>query len=350
MNEYEFVLVLAKYLGISLPIAFCFIIVIIFFMNPDKIVTWKGIIFGLFSFFSTKADKKKTANIIRGKILKATTELSKENEYIIPYDLNIEWVEEETKEAFFNDNQIIIRMNRSSDPCKNFVTAVTTFVETGLMPKERRYVEEKLMQATDLQVSRLILENTYAAALNYFNSNIYDTKRKPDRTLNSYLSKIREIDTNGMLISVFLNEICHVANRIYPSDPSEELFKETLDFLNFLERIALRGNGDNTQLKFNGKFYKVNIILAVKNSTYYLNGEEYYYKKIEKAFNDGINSIYIFGLGSKRTITKKIAESAQKQNDRIKEVIYHNYVHDRFHNPTKGVCAEIVLWDNEELE
>lgn len=332
------------------PFAFVLLILIIVFMNPDKLMIWKGMFFGLFSFFSTSADKKRTANTIRGKILEATKKLSKENEYILPYDLNIEWVEEESKEAFFEDNQIIIRMNRSSNPCKNFVTAVTTFVETGLMPKERRYVEEKVMQATDLQISRLILENTFAAALNYYNTNVYDTERAADRTLNNYLSKIRQIDDNGMLIAIFLNEICHTANRIYPYDPPEELFDETLKFLDFLEKIASRRIGDNTPLRFDGKFYKVNVILAAKTFTYNIKGKEHYNGIITKAFDSGIKSVYIFGLGSKRKITKEIAETAKKQNEQIKEVIYHDYVHDRYHNPKNGVCAEIILWSNEELK
>ena len=180
MDLYELFLSLSKYFGMTATFAFVLLILIVVFMNPDKLMIWKGMFFGFFSFFSTSADKKRTANTIRGKILEATKKLSKENEYILPYDLNIEWVEEESKEAFFEDNQIIIRMNRSSNPCKNFVTAVTTFVETGLMPKERRYVEEKVMQATDLQISRLILENTFAAALNYYNTNVYDTERAAD--------------------------------------------------------------------------------------------------------------------------------------------------------------------------
>lgn len=350
MTEYDFFITLSKYLGISFPFAIAFFILVILFMNPDKLIEWKGIILGCFAFFSVKADKTKTANVIRGKILRATKELSKENEHILPYDLKIEWVEDETREAFFDDNQIIVRMNRSNDPCKNFVTAVTTFVETGLMPKERRYVEEKMMQATDLQIGRLLLENTFESALNYYNSNVYDPKRTSDNTIMNYVAKLREIDENGMLVTIFLNEVCRVANRIYPSDPSVELYEETSKFLDFLERIALRSNGDNkTPLKFIGKFYKVNIILAAKYSTYYYRGTEYYKEKITKAFNKGINSIYIFGLGSKREITKEIAETAKLEDERIKEIVYHNYVHNRFHNPTKGICAEIILWDNDEL-
>ena len=293
--------------------------------------------------FSSKARKGTISNGIRGRVLKASKNIKNLDPEVMLKDLKIEWVKEENAESFVNRGQVIIRMKQETNPHKNFVYAVTTFVNRGLLPRAQRYIDKDILKASSLSVSRSFILNGDDEALTYFDDTVLKPIIQNNSLIAEFVEDIRIIDGNGMFYQILLNEYSKAARKIYPEISDPCLTAESKEFLNFLHRIAL---GMYDELCFNREYFKVNIFLTAKTETYESKGLKPYLSSIFTSIDNGIETIYIFGLGRKMQIAKEITLEAQKQDFRIGKIVPHHYKHRSLADGRRidGVCYEVSIY------
>lgn len=333
---------LGKYIGFSSGWLVAIAIIVYILLNPDKSLFWQAKIASLFSWASSKARKKAISSDIRSRVLKISKNISSENNEILPYDLKVEWVKEESRETFLKKNQVIVRMSQKSNPHRNFMYAVTEFVKQGFMPKARKYIDPKLLQASDLTVIRKMLEIGYHEAIDYFDCELLNPIASADSEIDELLNNIQRIDENGMFMPILINEFSKIGRRIYPERPDECLIAESKEFLRFLNTIASKRPGEDVDLEFNREYFKVAISLAARDDTLLYRGIRVYINQVLRELNQGIETIYVFGLGQKRKVARQVAESA-KEHIRVFDTKDHSYKHKSSDGwRVKGLCVEII--------
>ena len=338
--------------AIGIPAIIVLVIVIIGFCvcNVDKLLQLTAAVQKLFSFISKKARKGTISNSIRGNIIKSSKAFRSMGNDLMIKDLKIDWVSEETPESFIKNNQVIIRMSQSSNPYKNYVTAVNTYVGQALLPKAKRYIDSKIMEMSQLSVSRLLVLNGDYRALDYFDDNVLYPIIDNDSDAEEILDRLKIIDKNGMFINILLNEYAKAAQKIYPDLPDPLLVAESKELLTYLYRIAMRVSDDPEELKFNREYFKIHIFLTANSLTYKRSGLRPYLKHMGDSLSEGIETIYVFGLGRKIDIAKEISDAFSDSDYRVSQVVSHYYRHKSINDgkSVRGVCYELCVYQKDD--
>jgi len=276
------------------------------------------------------------------KIIRASKELSRENDEILPYDLKIEWVAETDKETFVKSNQVIVRMSQTKNPHKNMVYAIREYVSQGLMPQARRYVDGKVLNAADLAVTRKLLFMFSDNAADYFIDHFLVPEMERDVELRELVETVIRLDQCGMLVPVMVTEFVRAGKKLFGELPDPSLIAESKEFLRFLHSVATREQGEFVELEFNRVHIKTAIVLAVKSETYTRYGTRAHLNRILSGLDKGLRTIYLFSYGKNMDIAKLIADAAQDADLRIKSIREHAYTHvfsDR--SKINGICVRI---------
>lgn len=328
---------------IIIILAFCIIYV-------EKIFLLKGAICGLFARLFTVAKKGQLSNQLRGVVLKTIkhTELSAGE--LIPNNLRIEWVNNEKQETFINKQQIIIRIKQNSNPNDNLISIVSEYVNCGLLYDIKQYINKDVMSASQLLITRKIIQNANKAALPYMDEHFTIPKLNENNILKENYEKLHAIDNNGMFIGILLNEFHKAGMSIYGEIQDPELLAESSEFMRYLYCIAKGISDDPERLCFNRDYFKVSIFLTASDKTLKHSGITPFLKAIHRQLNEGIETIYIFGLGSKREVATLISEET-KQDIRISKIIKHSYKHiSNSGKRINGVFYECSIYKDNKLD
>ena len=337
---------IAAKLNFGVPAVVGILILLFCITNVDKLLLILAKIQEIFSFVSVKARKGAIANSIRGKAMKASKAYRSFGSDMIASDLKIDWVQRESPEAFLKNNQVIVRMKQSANPHQNYVTAVTAFVNQGLLPKAKQYIDAEIYNVSKLSISRSLILNGDAEALDFFDENILSPILDADDSARDIFDRLKTIDKNGMFINILLNEYAKAGRKIYPELPDPLFAVESRELLTYLYHIALGNLDDADAFQFNREYFRLHIILAAKSTTYSKAGINPYLKHINASLSEGIETIYVFGLGRKMEIAKEIVKTISTTDFRIVSTTPHLYRHRSIFDgrSVSGVCYEMSVY------
>lgn len=312
--------------GLSATLLLIIVFIGLAIANAENLMLIRSDLLKPFAYFIPWAKKKQISSKVRGTILKATLKQVKNTYDIIPMDLKLIWVNEEESKSFVSDNQVIVRIKQSSNPNEDLVTAVSEYVNGGLLYNVRRYLHEDVMKASKAYMTRKIVQEAGRTALTYLDENYVIPKMNQDEKFKELYGKLLKIDNNGMFVGILLNEFNKAGMTIYGEVEDPELVAESKEFMNFLYDIAIGISDDYDRLCFNRDYFKVAIFLTASDNTLRHVGIKPFMNAISKKMDEGIETIYVFGLGTKREVAQTISKEVN-EDLRINSVIKHSYRH-----------------------
>jgi len=335
--------------GYKISTIILLIILFLLFTHTDKILIIKSEFFSLFSKSSTFAKKRQMSNKVRGTIIKSAKEESLLYNNIIPSDMKVVWINEEKPDTFVKNEQVIVRIKQSSNPHENLVTAVSEYVNNGLLHNVKRYLNEDVLNASRILMTRKVVQNASKNSLDYLDEKYIIPKMNNDPEFKDLYDDLVKIDHNGMFIHILLNEFKKAGMSIYGEIPDPELIAESKEFMNYLYRIAARISSEPSDLCFNRDYFKVAIFLTASTKTLIRSGIAPFIKAANQQLSDGIQTLYIFGLGSKRVIAEQISNELDT-DFRIGKIEKHTYKHINENGKrVPGVLYECEIF-KEEIE
>lgn len=325
---------------------FWIVILIIVFvfcvMNAEKLLALSSAINKFFSSISKRANKKYISKGIRSSVISATKSIGSSDD-ILPRDLKIKWADEDDAKAFFDDDCVVIRLRQNTDPNENYVNIIYQFVSSGLFKNRKHYFDTDVMDASVLVLAQKIIKLSKPSAIALFLEDIFNPATKTNKKVKEDFDELKRIDLNGMLFNVYINELLKAVGTIEGEIPDPCLMAESRELLHFLFSIANRNPDEQIDFNFVSNYFKIGIVLAAKDSTISKNGELSHFKYIKNLIDKGYETIYIFGIGSKVDIAKRIAQKTKKDESRFLKSVTHTYKHI---NVTSGrrytaVCIEL---------
>lgn len=311
-------------IGISFLIFIFFVYLV--FKYTENIFLIKSWVCGLFAKFFGWAKKGQLSNKVRATIIKSAKKQNFTNNRLLPDDLKITWINSEKKETFVKDNQVIVRIKQSSNPHENIITAVSEYVNSGLLHNVKRYINEDVMDASRILMTRKVVQESNKNLLDYLDEKYIIPKLNTEYKLNDIYENLVKIDHNGMFVNIMLNEFRKAGMSIYGESPDPELIAESKEFMYHLYRIAAKISTEPNDLCFNRDYFKVAIFLTASTETLRHAGIRPFIKATYRQLSNGIETIYVFGLGSKRETAEQISNELDSDL-RIGQIIKHTYKH-----------------------
>jgi len=316
------------------PVVIAIIIIVIFvgyfLSNAEKIFKLLSVIWNVIDkYFCTSIDyanRKHIEYYIKSDILKSTKRINKDIEEILPYDVGIKWLKNETRESFFDGNRVVVCVDKNERKHQATIQVIHSYVKSGLFATESSFIDEDICISANLALTRKILLNAYTKGLNDYFKKIARKEINNRKNIDDLLDKMIEIDEIGFFTNIFLYELKDRVNLILGKINNEKFHAETYDFLEFLYNLARRKTGDDSsQLDFMKNYYKVGIIFVAKSLTYINCGEDAYIWRYEKKVVDGTDSIYFYAKDTRDEVLKKIIEKVEKKEhtESIKRILFY---------------------------
>lgn len=331
-------------------IVIALLLVLVFYMvsHPEKVQIWQSI---LQSWSRSKENKKKSVtNRVSGEYKTAMKQMSEDEKDLFPTDVVIKWQDgaNEDRESFLEGNQVIIRIGRTDNYSKAMSLAALEVAKVGVLSSCKRFVDKDICLASDHILARKLLRHMNKGyALTYFDNSIFQPLYNHNQTFKECFDKLDQTDRKGMYVAVLLNEINKVADKLSTQPVNKKAEEEIAQFLSFLYDVCTKKPAPT--LRFVRDFIRVNIAFTGTNERLERsNPYTYYVEKAFIAFEQGVETVYLFAIGRKIEDAKGIEAEFNSKHPNFATTRQISYLHN-FSNEgnrrREGICIEFQTKD-----
>ena len=249
---------------------------------------------------------------IRGKVNHAVRGLRSELPPEWIHDLEIEWVQQEDRIGFLEDNEIAIRLRPHEDQSRNFANVAYHFLRQCFFPKVKSVIPEVHREAAVLFVSHKVLRNADDKARGLFEDMILEPAIEKKEKILDYYCRYDVIDKRGLFLGPFLREVQDIAERVRLSSERKQMGQELVAVLDHL--TTFKEGLDTKEQSFVGMTDDLWTREGVA-STYGLLLVAHpdkvvdtwpYVKRARERYGDGVDRLYVLGTSSEKRFFEKV--------------------------------------------
>lgn len=281
------------------------IILLFLLLNPEKIEKWSALLWRLIEklkILGDKATKQRIKLDIQGRVNEFAKDISKKVPHFETDKVRIDYVGNElTRDAFFQNDEIIIRLRRDDSEEQNFVHATYLFISTSLLFKLKRYLSPSQRQALDLYVSMIFFQDQKPSVVDKFlEYYLHPYTQNKSSKIALYFNRFGKIDGGRLFFPIFIQELDFLGKMVFGKRKDQLIIQEVDGLTEFLEPIATRKIGEENDLDYQGKYCRFAIMIIGKPSKLQASIEPYVKFIEEKLVPEGFNRIYMLGLWSNK--------------------------------------------------
>lgn len=327
----------------SIPWAVILVVIIYILKNPEKAEKWYSILARIFSFVCKRAELRHVASDIQADLNRSKKEVNdKASEVVVPYGIKIEWATDVDREAFVASDELVVRMRYHKNQARNFLYATLSYIEEGLFPSARPYVDKVVLKATHYHLIRKIMtQRNRQSSLQIFYDEVYEPEKARQPTLETYFKAMDSIDENGLFEPILLREFQGLGLEMLNRNPSTAIMNETKDFVDFMHTISTKEPEIDVPVVFSGERMRVYVPL-VDAKAYLQKGIKLYIDEILKQRTEAkVKSVYVCGIGPIPVLaTREIVATLEKAGafrrigETERKFSFHKF-------PQKGICVTL---------
>jgi len=229
--------------------------------------------------------------------------------------MNIEWVEQENKNDFINDNEVVIRMRPLEDQNQNFVTAVYYFFKKAFFPKTKRVIPETHREASVLYICRRLIETQKNHLKTKFEDSILEPAVQKRNGILDCLDRYGKIDQRGFFTGTFLREIHEIATQVKFQPQRKRMGNEIAEILKHIEGFIKKYDSDEKIPP--GDWYRFGPVtsysfLLIANPMKTSGGIKPYINKAEEKLSQGADRLYVFGSNKEKWFARSVIGHIQR--------------------------------------
>ena len=294
---------------------FIWLIIYLFVIHQEKGENLVGWLAKFISWSGKKAQKTATAMGIQGKVDSFVASINTEVKELLPYNLKIKWISPDIdRVAFIKNNKVIVMLKHHSNQDENLAKATLLYMNKAVIPDARPHIDQKLCEAIDLMMTKKALYSFVEAysSLGYFIESVLRPATEHDISIKDYCTTIDVIDERGLFSRVLLKELQELGLRRAGITESGNTVFESSQFIQMLENLAKKEQGQDVDLSFIKQYIKVAIILVAKPEMI-SKGPKLYLDMIKKQSKRSVNTFYIFARGRRNIdFAKTIVSECEK--------------------------------------
>lgn len=241
---------------------------------------------------------------IRGYVNKAVGELKTELPLGWIREIDIEWVENEDKEDFFHNNEVVIRVRPYGEQDRNFVNVTYQFLNRAFFPKVKKVIPEVQRESAILYFSERIAQKRGKNTVDAFVDYIFEPAIDKESKIVEYLGRYKNLDNKGLFSGTFLREIQHIAEEIRTIPQRKMMGNELSEVLKHLEEFSkaydVSQNKGGEQISEylwsrNGVVSKYGILLVAHPEKAMSGDSRQYVRRAQRFFDEGAERLYVLG-------------------------------------------------------
>lgn len=298
----------------------------------ERVIKFLGNLFPVIDAFKSKitiplAKKWKFRRLVReaitsdikGNVNTIVRKIQKELPNGWTDEMDIEWVENESKEDFLDNKRMVIRMRPLDDQALNFVNATYYFFKKALFPGTKRVVPEIHRETSVLHLCHRLIQTKKREYIGVFEDNILEDAIQKKETILNYLERYEYIDKKGFFTGAFIREIHEIAKKIRFKKEQKKIKQEINGILEHIENfIKDKDIGDimpDQEWHRTGLIGRYSFLLIARPETVSIESHIY---RAKKAFETGTNRLYIFGTASEKKLAEDVIEGICKSIPKCK--------------------------------
>lgn len=287
--------------------------IIYIFKNPDKIEAWSAIFAKLFAQFSKRAEKHSISADIQSRLSSYIKNYSVEG--VLPYGIKFKWIDGTNFDSYVEEGEVVVIMNRHENNARNFLNAVVAYTAQALFPNVRTYLPADVLTASEIIVQEKIIREKRPDALEMFKKEIIPERLKGRDVIEKMLDRLENMDRGGYFETVLLPELTHAGPRLQELH-NNEADGDVRNLVVFLEQIMNRQTGDeSTPLRYNGKAFRIAIVLIAKHVKIIAEGVSPYLKRVQEAIAKQYDSVYLLARGDNEKFMDSVIDSIKQNTD-----------------------------------
>ena len=300
--------------GILTIAASLFVVAFIHIEQVYLLLSW---IYRLLSWINKRFRLKAVTSQVQSRINVGVELIESEVPGVMPHPLKIDWIGRGEEYAQLKDGQIVVRIRNELNNAKNIVATTMLYLQEGLLRSSRPYIDQKLLQALDLNIAwKLIEKNEESDIADYFLNKVYNPFVDNDPIIAFDCEKINVMDLKGLMTRIFMRELRGVGLKSTgPQEkPTIDLKNETRNFSDFLYTIATSEKGAVYQLNFFGRKIKAGILPVAALKTLAMSGLHVHKRWFRKKIKMGVETTYVIAFGDRNiNLASNLAQWAQNE-------------------------------------
>lgn len=290
------------------------VVLLVVLLNPEKIEIWSALLWRFLDRFGSlfkSANKQYIKHDLQGRVNQFVKSLAKDAPFLVSNRVRVEWAESNvTRKSFLDDKEIVLRLRREDPEDLNFVNGAYMFISTGLLFKVKRYVSPSQRQAVDLYVTTKLLEREKPGVVSYFlDEYLHKHLDDPDTKTAKYYDQLAKIDGGGLFYPVLLQELDFLGNKVFGKRQDDKIITEVNSLVDFLEPIATRHVGQETDLNFERNYCRFAIVIVGKPKNMNPTGDIYIEFIRMHILPKKVETLYLLGLWENKPILDIICDS-----------------------------------------
>jgi hypothetical protein len=270
-------------------VAVLVIILLLVIHNPDRAEKIKEIFFlPAFRFF-----KRGSRQYMAAKVGYTSTQfLKRELLPLIPSTANVKiqirWVRSPTDQVLTKNGNLILCMRETNDQTRNILAATQAALPRVVCTTLRPYVNDDLEKAMDLTLLQKLASGLGKYAKPVFQRYFLGSSAEDNENLLDLFEKLVELDAHGTFVSIFLEELDELGERLYTAGDSSDQTGEITNFLEFLLTEARRKEYEYIKLDYFSTVFSVCIIILAASKKVIREGVSPYVNRIDQKVREGV--------------------------------------------------------------
>lgn len=297
--------------------------------NLDKVGKIAAWFYRAFSWTHRKWEYGNVATNVQAVVNTVVEALNREAPDTLPHAMKIEWARTaQDVEAFLRDGEIIVTMDYSPNRDRNLVVSTLAYLDKGLLPRARPYIDKILMRATDFTVAKSVFMSAKrSSAISFFFENYLEPEIEEEPLLRDDCTLLDRLQEAGFFSRIFLRQLHHTGAKVFPATPDDATRQESRDFAEFLERIATRERGEETQvgLTFVRSRIRTSVMLIAREETKVW-GTKAYTRRTQINLDRGIEHMYICARGVTNISLAIEVANEQEKAGKLRVLARHNFL------------------------
>jgi len=322
------------------------VIIIVLIQDPDKILKIKSIIFSGVSSVFKVGNKAYIGSTISYKL----------NDFFNNDNINhifnstklrfkVKWVIKSDDPTLSENGTIILNLTNNHDQTKNILKATQVSLPLIVCPSIRKSIDIEYQNGIDLTLMKKMTDqlgqHAYPIFEKYFLAPSLDNKAE----LHELYTKLIKIDNYGIFVPIFIEELNILSSIFYTEGITTDISEDIKDFIEYLLTIANRNLGEEIQLLYIRKHFKIGFLLVAKKLTAESMGVKPYLERIKNDFRKGCEKVYVIGFKSNELFFRDL-EKILKKDQRYKITSITDYSKRKF---KKNDISLLSIKNNEEL-
>jgi hypothetical protein len=265
----------------------------------------------------------------------------------------VQWRRGSATEPELIEGQVIVKLKDHRERTANLVSFALAQAVLGSLHHVRPHLDRDVSRAADFALARRMLNEIDEAAAHRLIADVCLPECHKSTRLAHLVDQTQLLDERGLFTRIAIREFVELGTRQGTGLPSSEAAEESVRFVEYLHRIAVKGPHEQLDdaLGFVGRYMKVGVVLVARPDVMAAHGNAAYTKRVGEYAKSGVPVVYLAARGTNVEFARQVAAALHTHgNVTTLEEFDFETTHNGVSRPTYLARVTVNIWLSRRAE